>query len=118
MGLSLVHSQCSLEVAHLSFPALTCGGEDSNHKADPSVGQQSYLCLVHLALVLDLLGLHGGPNTGAQHHQVEEHHHYQSWDVDGHCVLNCRSGNLRELHTYKTKRNHTNSTNRQLILRN
>lgn len=67
--------------------ALTCRGEDSHHQAEPSVAQQSDLRLVCLAAFLHLLGLHGGPDAGAQHHQVEEHHHHQSWDIQAHRAL-------------------------------
>ena len=65
-------------------PPLTCHGEDSHHQADPSVPQQSDLCNVRLAALLQSIGLHGGPNAGAQHQQVEEHHHHESWDVQTH----------------------------------
>lgn len=66
---------------------LTCHGEDSHHQTDPPVSQQSNLCPVCLAVLLQPLGLHGGPDAGAQHHQVEKHHHHQSRYVQAHCVL-------------------------------
>lgn len=65
----------------------TCRGEDPHHQTDASVAQQNYVCLACLTAVLQLLGPHGGPDAGAQHHQVEEHHHHQSWNVQAHCAL-------------------------------
>lgn len=66
---------------------LTCHGEDSHRHADPSVAQQGDLCPVCLHALLQPPGLHGGPDAGAQHQQVEEHHHYQSWDVQAHRAM-------------------------------
>lgn len=77
----------TITAKYLQTCTLTGHCEDSYYHTDPSVSQQSDLCLGCLAAFLHPFGLHRGPQTSAQHHQVEDHHYYQPRDVQSHCVL-------------------------------
>lgn len=51
---------------------------------DPSISQQ---CDVHpgcLLVLMQRLGLHGGPDAGAKHQQKEKRHYHNAWDVQTH----------------------------------
>lgn len=63
---------------------LACHCEDSHHAVDAPVSQQGHVHRSGGTFLLFPFGFKRCPDTSPEDQQVEDDHHYHSWDVDPH----------------------------------
>ena len=74
----------SFHASNASCALLTCHCEHPHHPVYAPVSQQSHVHSSGCTFLLFPFGLKRSPDAGTKDQEVENHHCYHSWDVDGH----------------------------------